>query len=161
MEQLKLMNWGLWLGWRKSCLHACMFQMCGHPRLKQIMLTTTNLGGPYICSQCVIIKDATMIFTREAWTTNADNKLKTISREYKERWVVNSVILNIRIIYLFVCFWTNANTHCKKEGLGFTLCIRILTSYTTVHTLQFPWSLGNSRIHTCGFLVWKSRQPYH
>jgi hypothetical protein len=42
-----------------------------------------------------------------------------MTREYKERWVVNSVILNIRIIYLFICFWTNANTHCKKKGLGF------------------------------------------
>ncbi len=72
--------------------------------LKQIMLTTTNLGGPYIYSQCVIIKDATMIFTPEAWTTNADNKVKIMTREYKERWVVNSVILNIRIIYLFICF---------------------------------------------------------
>jgi len=43
-----------------------------------------------------------MIFARETWTTNADNKLTTISREYKERWVVNSVIVHIRIIYLFI-----------------------------------------------------------
>jgi len=43
-----------------------------------------------------------MIFPRETRTTNADNKLTTISREYKERWVVNSVIVHIRIIYLFI-----------------------------------------------------------